>query len=41
MRNFPITDFKAGTLIPTAAGLKPIEEIKVGDYVVVPSPERN
>lgn len=31
----------AATLIPTAAGLKPIEEIKVGDCVVVPSSHRN
>ena len=31
----------AGTLIPTADGLKRIEDIKIGDYVVVPSPERN
>jgi len=31
----------AGTLIPTAAGLKPIEEIEVGDYIVVPSSQRN
>ena len=31
----------AGTLIQTAAGLKPVEDICVGDYVVVPSPERN
>lgn len=31
----------AGTLIPTADGLKPIEDIKVGDYIAVPSPDRN
>ena len=31
----------AGTLIPTADGLKPIGDIKVGDYILVPSPERN
>lgn len=31
----------AGTLIATVAGLKPVEDIRVGDYVVVPSPERN
>jgi len=31
----------AGALVPTAAGLKPIEDIRVGHYVVVPSPERN
>jgi hypothetical protein len=30
----------ASTLIPTA-GLKPIKDIRVGDFVVVPSPERN
>jgi hypothetical protein len=29
----------AGTLIPTADGLKKAEDIKVGDYVVVPSSE--
>lgn len=31
----------AGTLIPRADGLKPIEDIKVGDYIAVPSPDRN
>jgi hypothetical protein len=31
----------AGTLIPTSTGLKKIEDIEVGDYVVVPSPDRN
>jgi hypothetical protein len=31
----------AGILIPTADGLKKVENIKVGDYVVVPSPNRN
>jgi hypothetical protein len=31
----------SGVLIPTADGLKPIEDIKVGDYIAVPSPERN
>jgi len=31
----------AGTLIQTATGLKPVEDIRVGDYVVVPSPEEN
>jgi hypothetical protein len=31
----------AETLIQTAAGLKAIEDIRVGDYVVVPSSERN
>jgi hypothetical protein len=31
----------AGTLIQTAAGLKAVEDIKVGDQVIVPSPERN
>ena len=31
----------AGTLIPTAAGLKKIEDIKVGDYITVLSPDRN
>jgi hypothetical protein len=31
----------AGTLIPTSTGLKKIEDIEVGDYIVVPAPERN
>jgi len=31
----------AGTLIQTATGLKPVEDIRVGDYVVILSPERN
>ena len=31
----------AGTLIPTADGLKKIEDIKAGDYIMVPSPDRN
>jgi hypothetical protein len=31
----------AGTLIQTSDGLKRIEDIKVGEYVVVPAPHRN
>ncbi len=31
----------AGTLIPTTDGLKPIEDIEIGDYIAVPSPDRN
>jgi len=31
----------AGTLIPTAASLKKVEHIEVGDHVVVPSSHRN
>jgi hypothetical protein len=31
----------AGTLIPTADGLKKVEDIEVGDYVVVPAVDRN
>jgi hypothetical protein len=31
----------AGTLIPTSNGLKKIEDIEVGDYIAVPSPDRN
>jgi intein/homing endonuclease len=39
---YPATELlSAGTLIPTADGLKPIEDIKVGDYIAVPSPDRN
>jgi hypothetical protein len=39
---FPCTGlWPAGTLIQTADGPKPIEDIMVGDYIAVPSPERN
>jgi hypothetical protein len=31
----------AGTPIPTSTDLKPIEEINVGDFVIVPDPDRN
>jgi hypothetical protein len=31
----------AGTLLPTADGLKRIEDIEVGDYIAVPAPDRN
>ncbi len=39
---YPVSGlFPAGTLIPTSTGLKKIEDIKIGDYDAVPSPERN
>jgi len=39
---FPCTGlWPAGTLLETADGPKPIEEIEVGDYVVVPPSQHN